>query len=300
MLLKNLIVYRLSEHWAANAEDMETKLAEQALQPCGSFAMESRGWLPPQDEGGYLYSQHRHWLLNLGIEQKILPTSVVRQLAKDRAAELAAQRGRPLGRKEMRDLRDHVTNELLPRALARRSTTRAWVDAQSRLLVVDAGADKKAEEFVEALRRADTELSCRRLDTQRSAGAAMTSWVSTHDAPHGFTIDQDLELQAQNAGKATVKYVRHALEGKEIRDHIASGKAAMRLGMTWKDKISFVLTDELHVKRINFVNIINEQSESDAVEEAERFDIDFALMTGELSLMMKDLIEALGGEKTAA
>ncbi len=300
MLLKNLVIYRLSADWAVKSEDLETKLADQALQACGSFAMESRGWLPPQEEDGrYVYSQSRHWLLNLGIEQKILPTSVIRQMAKERAAEIATQRGHPVGRKEMRDLRDHVTNELLPRALARRTTTRAWIDAQARWLVVDAGADKKAEEFVEALRRADTDLSCRRLDTQRSPAASMTSWLATHDAPPGFTIDQDLELQAQDMSKATVKYVRHALEGREIRDHIASGKTAMRLGMTWKDKISFVLTDQLHVKRVNFVNIINEQTESEAVEEAERFDIDFALMTGELSLMMKDLLEALGGEKAA-
>ena len=299
MLLKNLIVYRLSRKWAVKAEDLEKKLAEQALQPCGSFAMESRGWLPPRGEERFLYTQNRHWLLTLGVEQKILPTSVIRQAAADRASQISAQQGRPVGRKEMRDLKDRVTNELLPRALAKRTTTRAWIDAKGHWLAIDAGADKKAEEFLEALRRAEEDFPCKRLDTQRSAGSAMTSWLSTQAPPKGFTIDQDLELLAQDMSKATVRYSRHPLEGKDIRDHIKAGKSAVRLGMTWKDKISFVLTDELHLKRIGFVDIINENASGDAVDEEEQFDMDFALMTGELSLFLDDLVEALGGEKAA-
>src|SRR4051812_36342021 len=121
MLLKNLVVYRLTKKRIVKAEDLERKLAAQALQPCGGLAMESRGWLPPQGEDRYLYSQNNHWLLTLGVEQKILPSSVVRQAAKDRAAQITAKQGRPVGRKEMRDLRDSITNELLPRALARRT-----------------------------------------------------------------------------------------------------------------------------------------------------------------------------------
>ncbi len=299
MLLKNLIVYRLSKNWAVKADDLEQKLAAQALQPCGSFAMESRGWLPPRDDGRFVYTQNTHWLLTLGVEQKILPTSVIRQAAQDRAAQISAQHGRPVGRKEMRDLKDRVTNELLPRALAKRTTTRAWIDAKGRWLAIDAGADKKVEEFLEALRRAEEDFPCKRLDTQRSAGGAMTSWLSTQAPPHGFTIDQDLELLSQDMSKATVRYARHALDGKDIRDHIKAGKSAIRLGLTWKDKISFVLTDELHIKRLGFVDIIADNAEGDAVDEEEQFAMDFALMTGELSLFLDDLVEALGGEKTS-
>ena len=97
-----------------------------------------------------------------------------------------------------------------------------------------------------------------------------------------------------------MRYARHPLEGKEIRDHIAAGKTATRLGLTWKDRISFVLTDQLHIKRINFLDILNDESAGASTDEAEKFDIDFALMTGELSLLLDDLVKALGGEKTPA
>ena len=299
MLLKNLVIYRFGKKRLPKAERLEEKLAAQSLQPCSSLAMESRGWLPPRDEDErHVWTQHKHWLLMLGVEQKILPTSVVRQAAKDRAVQISAKQGRPVGRKEMRDLRDRITNELMPRALAKRATTRAWIDEEAGLLMVDAGADKKAEEFLEALRRADDDLVFRKLDTKQSPGAAMTKWLAAHKAPGDFSIDQDLELQSADMSKSTVRWANHSLDGKDIRDHIAAGKRVMRMGLTWKDRISFQLTDQLHLKRLGFVDIASDnEGGEEAADEEERFAIDFALMTGELSLMLADLTKALGGEK---
>lgn len=301
MILKNLVIYRLGAKWAVDAEAFEQKLAQQRLLACGAFDMESRGWVPPRDasDDRLLYTQNRHWLLTLGVEEKLLPTSVVRQLARDRAADIALSQGRPVGRKQMRDIRDQVTNELMPRALGRRHYTRCWIDTLNRWLVVDAAADKAAEECLEALRRVEDDFPCKRLETERSPGGAMTRWLRDDDAPGLFSIDQDLELLAGDASKATVRYSRHPLDGKDIKDHIAAGKLATRLGLTWKDRISFVLTDQLHVKRINFLDILNDESSDEPDDAEEKFDIDFALMTGELTQMLDDLVKALEGEKSA-
>ena len=73
-----------------------------------------------------------------------------------------------------------------------------------------------------------------------------------------------------------------------------------RLGMTWGDKISFVLDDKLQIKRLSFLDILKESSEGQAENEDERFDLDFALMSGELARLLDDLVEALGGELPAA
>ena len=297
MWLKNLVVYRLPENRAVDADDLERKLASQPLQPCGGFQMESRGWSRPHDDGRFLYQQQRQWLLALGEEQKLLPASIIRQEALDRAVAIAAEQGRPVGRKQMRDLKAQVTNELLPRALARRRTTHGWIDAGNGWLAVDAAGDAKAEQFTEALRRADDTLVAPRLETQRSPASAMAEWLTRGEAPGAFSIDQDLELRAADASKATVRYARHSLEGREIRDHIAAGKTVVRLGMTWNDRVSFVLTEHLQVKRLAFPNILQRESDAEVEDAGEQFEIDFALMTGELSLMLADLIKALGGEK---
>jgi recombination associated protein RdgC len=109
-------------------------------------------------------------------------------------------------------------------------------------------------------------------------------------------IDQDLELQTADKTKATVRYVRHPLETKEIQAHLSSGKYPTRLGLTWNDRIAFVLTDKLQIKRVEFLEMVKEKSDDETVSPQEQFDIDFLLMTGELTQMLSDLREALGGE----
>lgn len=297
MWFKNLVVHRLAAGWSRKAEDFEAKLAAQPLQKCGGFEMESRGWVPPQHDGQYLYQQNRHWLLALGFEQKLLPSSVIRQVAEEQVAAMEAMLGHPIGRRQKRDIKEKVTAELLPRALSRRRTMHAWIDAANGWLAIDAAGEPKAEQFMETLRKTDEDLPATRLETQMSPSACMTRWITAGEVDGPFTIDQDLELRAPDTTKATVRYARHSLEGKDIRDHIAAGKEPIRLGLTWNDKISFVLTGELHVKRLSFLNIVERETAEELDNEDERFDIDFALMTGELSKMLADLVAALGGAK---
>jgi recombination associated protein RdgC len=93
-----------------------------------------------------------------------------------------------------------------------------------------------------------------------------------------------------------VRYVRHALEADDVRRHIAGGKQCTRLAMTWADRISLVLTESLAIKRVTPLDVLKEDSEGMSKNDDERFDSDFALMTGELAKMLADMIAALGGQ----
>lgn len=300
MRFKNLLVYRLGPQWKVEPRNFENILAGRALQPCNSFEMQSHGWLPLKAGDPFLYSLNRHWLLTMGVEQKLLPASIIRQLAAERAAELEKKQGHSIGRKQMREIKERVLDELLPRALTRRLTTAAWVDPDHRWFVVDSAADAKGERLLETLRKSGNEFPAARLDTQVSPGTAMTGWLAKGEISPDFTIDQDLELRAGDANKATVRYVRHGLAGKDIQAHIAAGKVATRLGMTWKDRISFVLTETLQIKRITFLNLLRQETDQNADNKADQFDLDFTLMTGELSQLLADLTQLLGGDKPAA
>ena len=296
MWFKNLVAYRLPAG-AGEADDLDRKLASQALQPCGGFQMESRGWVCPHEDGLFVHRQNRQWLIALGEEQKLLPASVVRQEAEDRAEVIAREQAHPLGRKQMRDLKAQVLNELLPRALVRRRQTRAWIDAAGGWLAVDTSGEAKAEQFMEVFRRSEDSITARRLETERSPASALASWLVEGDAPGAFTIDQDLELRANDGSKATVRYSRHDLGGREIRDHLSSGTTVVQLGLTWNDRISFVLNDQLQIKRLSFLDILKREGDAEVENDDEQFELDFALMSGELSLLLRDLTAALGGEK---
>jgi len=104
-------------------------------------------------------------------------------------------------------------------------------------------------------------------------------------------------LRSSDQGGATVRYVGHALEANDMRRHIEAGKQCMRLAMTWNDRISFVLTPSLTIKRVTPLDVIKEATDPTAQNDDERFDSDVTLMTGELARMLTDLVDILGGER---
>ncbi len=301
MWFKNLQIYRLSDEWHWDNASIAEKLAQGSFRSCGTMDMQSRGWIPPRgNDGELLVSINRQWLFALGIEQKLLPGSVIRQYTQARIDELETQQGYKVGRSQARDLREQITAELLPRAFVNRRIVYVWVDPINRWLVVDAASPVKAEEVLEHLKLSLGDLPLKLLRTKLAPGTAMTGWLAENQAPGAFMIDRDCELRASGEEKAVVRYVRHPLDdkdiGNEISRHISIGKAVTRLALTWRDKISFVLTEQLQVKRVAFLDILKEQAEQQADNGDDLFEADFALMSGELAPMLSELVAALDGE----
>jgi recombination associated protein RdgC len=301
MWFKNLVVYRLPADWNVSAAELEERLAQRSLQPCGSFDMQSRGWVQAGPGKRFVHTTSGQHLIALGVEQKLLPASIIRQVAAERATELEQQQGYPVGRRQMRELKERVTEELRARALTRRRVTRAWIDPRHGWLVVDAAAAGRADEVIETLRDTLGTLAVQFMETQRSLPVSMAAWVALGDAPLRFTIDQDLELQAADQSKATIRYARHPLDGKEIRTHLTAGMYVTRLGLTWNDRVAFVLTEKLQVKRLEFLLMTKEPAAGEGegqLSAEEQFDIDFTLMSGELAQMLAELSEAIGAQAT--
>jgi recombination associated protein RdgC len=298
MWFKNLQIYRLPAPWAFTPEQLEAALAPQSFVPATSNELLRQGWDSPRGNGILVHTVNKQMLIQLGTEKKLLPGSVINQVAKAKAAELEEAQGFAPGKKAMKELKERVADELLPRAFSIRSNVFTWIDPVNGWLVVDAASPAKADDVIKLLLKAVDKMPLESLRVQRSPVAVMTAWLETDEAPVGFTVDQDTELRATGESKAAVRYVKHALEADDIRRHIAAGKQCTRLAMTWNDKVSFVLTESLAIKGIKPLDVITEKDTSTRNDE-ERFDNDMMLMTGELSKMMADIVEALGGEAKA-
>jgi recombination associated protein RdgC len=297
MWFKNLQIYRLTAPWTLTSEQLERDLASQTFTPGSSLEMQTQGWTSPRGNGMLVHTVNRQILLQLATEKKLLPASVINQVSKERALELEEQQGFKPGRKQMKEIKEQVTDELMPRAFSIQRSTRVWIDPVNGWLVVDAASASKADEVFKMLLKSLESLPFAAVHTERSPVAAMTDWLASDEAPGGFTVDQDTELRANGEGKATVRYVRHTLEADDVRRHIAAGKQCTRLAMTWTDRVSFVLTESMTIKRVAPLDVLKENDDAVMQNEDERFDTDFALMTGELAKMIGDLVEALGGEQ---
>lgn len=296
MWFKNLQLYRLSLPVNLTAESLNQALAKLVFSPSTSMDMQNQGWASPRDNDLLVHAVNGQMLIMLGTEKKLLPASVINQVCKAKAAELEEQQGFKPGRKQMKDLKEQVTDELLPRAFSIRRNTWAWIDPVNGWLVVDAASPARADELLKPLLKVVNDLPLHSLRVAQSPVAAMTSWLAADEAPAGFSIDQDTELRSAGEDKAAVRYVSHTIDPDDVRRHIAAGKQCTRLALTWADRISFVLTESLAIKRVTALDVIKENSDSKMHNEEERFDSDFVLMTGELNRMLGDLVAALGGE----
>jgi recombination associated protein RdgC len=300
MWFRNLQCYRLPRAWRVSADELEEQLGRRRFQPCGSQDLEVRGWASPTGDDSLVHRVGGQWLIALGVEQRLLPASVVKQEAAERAEELALQQGYKPGRKQMKDLREEITREFLPRAFTRRRKVFVWIDPVDGWLGIDAPSQTRAEDVLEVLRQTLDSLPLALLRTERSPTAAMADWLAGGEAPAGFSIDDDCELRSVTDERAAVRYVRHSLDGDEVRGHLAGGKMPTRLALTFDDRVSFILTEKLEIKRLDFLDVVKESLEAADTEDAQAlFDAGFALMSGELRRLLPALLEALGGETVA-
>lgn len=297
MWFKNIFIYRLPADFKLSVATLQEKLALKPLMPCSGLDKQSLGWVSCRGDDRLVHIAGKHMLFALGVEQKLLPATIINRFAKERVADIEAQQGYKVGRKQLKDIKQAVNDELLPRAFALQRTTYAWLDRVNGRLIIEAASSVKADELLELLGKTVDNFPVHLLQTKLSPVAAMTGWMAAETAPVGFTIDRELELRSGDENKSTVRYANHALEGKEILSHISGGKRVTRLAMTWNDRISFVLNEHLQIKRIDFLEIIKEESSKVADNEDEMFELDFTLMTGELAKMLTTLIDALGGEE---
>jgi recombination associated protein RdgC len=295
-VFKNVIVYRIGPGWSASVAQVEDSLEGARFVACGASQEKSMGWVEPRGEahGPLVESVGGQLILQLMIETRALPASVVNRKTRERVARIEASTGRKPGKKETREIKDDIRLELLPMAFTKESSVWVWIDPDERLLVIDAGSQARADEVVTLLVKSLAGLAVTLLNTSVSPTVAMSEWLITQEPPPGFSVDRECELKAADESRAVVRYARHPLDTDEVRQYVESGKLPTRLALTWDSRVSFVLTEGLQLKKLAFQDVVFEGAGKD-----DGFDADAAIATGELRKLLPDLLAALGGELTA-
>lgn len=295
MWFKNLRFFRLHPDW--NADTIDEQVAKKAFSPGSSQDPSSIGWAAAADHTDLVHRVQGQLLLSAKSEKKLLPSTVINQVAKARAKDKEEEQGYKVGRKQMKELKEDLITELLPKAFSIERYVSVWIDPENRWLAIDAAAAATADEVMGLIAKTFDVFPALPIYTEQSPAAAMTSWLASFQVPYPFSIDQDTELRASGESRSVVRYARHNLDSDEIRHHISDGKQCTRLALTWADKISFVLTEGLELKRLAPTDLLTDQQEDSSQDEAFTFDADFLLMCTELNVLIHELLDALGGEK---
>lgn len=297
-MFKNAMIYRIVNRVDVYPNVIEDALQATAFTPCGLTQQQSVGWTPPRsiENGPLLEFISGQWMMRLTVESKKVPAQVLKDNVDKACADIEHMTGHKPGKRERKELAEDVLLALLPHAFPARYSVNVWMDRENGILVLDCAGQSKADMVTSQLIKAFDGLTLQLVNTSTSPAGAMARWLTEKEPPTGFTIDRECELKAGDESKAVVKYGRHALDIEEVAQHIAHGKMPTKLAMTWDDRVSFVLTEGMQIKKIAFLDVVMESNQDANDDKGDAFDADVAILTGEFAKLIPDLIEALGGE----
>jgi recombination associated protein RdgC len=296
----NLSLLRFTESFTLSASELEDKLRSGRFHACTSLQPSSYGWVSPvgkKDGAPLIHAAGGRFMLCAQMEEKILPASVVNEILAEKIAEIEESKGTTVRKKELDAIRDEIIHDLLPRAFSFSRRQYAYIDPKAGWLVVDSASAKKTEELASWLRRCLGSLPVALPAVNGRPAAIMTQWLADGVAPIEITVEDECELRSPDEEGASVRCKKHNLDTPEIHLHLEAGKEAVKVALTWNNRLGFVLDDTLGIKRLRFLDLVQERAaETECEDEAARFDADFVIMADELAAFLPGLMKLFGGE----
>jgi recombination associated protein RdgC len=299
MWFKNLSIFRLTEHFTLSPTDLEQKLEALRFRHCGHHEEFTFGWTSPlgKTSAQLVHSANGFMMICGKKEEKVLPAAVINELVQEKILETEDQQGRKLSKKERTAIKDELIFELLPKAFTFSRKVYAYIDPKGDWLIVDAASAKSAEDLLSLLRKCLGSLPAAPLNTIDKPATTMTQWLLTNQTPDDITIEDECELRSPEEEGGIIRCKRHDLALPEIKNHLDTGKEVIKLAISWADRLSFIIDENLSIKRLRFLELIQDQlADIETGSEAEQFDADFSIMSMELSNFLPRLLELFGRE----
>ena len=258
---KNAIIYLLPDGWQPEA-GLNEKLGQAAFTPCMGLDWFSEGFAAPVAFSPELvFPADYTWRVALKKEEKVLPAGVIRDILDERVVEIQNAEARNVGRKEKQELKERITDDLLPRALTQSRRTEAIFDTKHGYLLVNNAAAAKAENLLTKLREALGGLKVEMPHTHESPSSLMTEWLLQGHAEGGFELGYNVLLQGVGDVEPKVKISKKDLTTAEVIKHAQNGMQVVELELEWREQISFTLTKDFTLKRIQFLDVLQEEEE---------------------------------------
>jgi recombination associated protein RdgC len=280
MYFKAITFYRFSTVVPA----LDAVLRAHPLKPVGPLSMSSRGWVSPYGAEGTLLAQDqgKNTLVTLGGEDRILPAAVVNKVLAERLALAEQARGRKLGSRARNQLKDDVVAELLPRAFVQPYRLSAHISRSHGFIAVDTGSAKQAEDLCSSLRLALTTFPALPLHANIPPSAVLTGWLAVDGGlPKGLRLGEEAELVDPGDSTVTVKVRNLDLRSDEIINHLNTGMQVKRLGLVLNDRLTFVLDENLVVRKLKI--LVELAADPDSMEA--ELDARYAVLIGEVSAL---------------
>lgn len=294
MFFRNLTVFRFPA--STKLDDLDTGLDECQLKPVGPLELSSRGFVSPfgRDSEVLAARQGDAIWLTVGGEDRLLPGAVVNDMLARKLDEIEQKEGRKPGGRTRKRIKDELITDLMPRAFIKPSRTDALLDLEHGIAVIDSSSRKSAENVCSEIRRALGSFPALPLNAEVAPRSILTGWVAGEPLPDGLSIGDECELRDPVDQGAVVKVQRMDLHSDEIARHLETGKQVTRLALSLDDHVSFVLGEDLVVRKFKLLDGAVDQLDNNNADDARaEMDARFALMSAEVKRLFAVLESAL-------
>ena len=293
MWFKNLYFFAFTKPFKWTEQELEAHLSEHLFTPCGSTELSHFGWVNALGKHGEttVHGGSGNFLLCARKEEKILPAPVIKDMLEAKITQLENEQSRSATKKEKEQFKEDIIFELLPRAFSRFSDTQAFISPENNTIVINTSSRGKAEDFLALLRKALGTLPVTSFTPDTAPDETMTDWLTEHNLGGQFQLGMEAEFNALGDDGAVVRVKNQDLGSDEIKSHLDADKYVVKLALEWDESLSFILCDDLAVKRLKFFDVIQDQNEDiDSDDVVARLDADFILMAGELNRFITALL----------
>lgn len=232
---------------------LEPALEELAFAPCSEQSMSSEGFVhvigQGTDEAHFTHHYAAGILFAVQSETRIIPPRVVDDRLAQLLDSIEKKEGRRPGSRERKRLKEEVVHDLMAKSFTSKIRTRALLDTERGLLLVDTASRKVADGIVSHLRSAMGSFPCYALSTRQAPAAWMTDLVRSGNLPSKLELGDACVLKGPESAKVTIKNLD--LRGEDVQGHVDSGMFITQVDMVRNDEFSWVLDDALTVRKFN-------------------------------------------------
>lgn len=223
-------------------------------------------------------------------EVKTVPAGAVREMLRERIADIESQQHIKVSKTKRRELADEVQMELLPRVIPKLTRTKAYVDFNTMRLVVDTSSGAVVEDITSVLRKVMLTYPIVTTDADNvmvPISMVLTRWL-TSDAnlPAPFNYGESVKLVAADGEIVTVK--NYGIASPEVRTYLTLGFKVVAIGLIHDNNTLLVLDESLTIGKL-----LSTIVQPVAAPELSADDADLMLMVGEHRELLTAIVDSL-------
>lgn len=291
MWFNNALVY---QYELDTLDNLQSALEEEKLKPCPPHARFIYGWLPPFTDN-MVHEVAGSIMICMGKEERILPRGVVNKILEEKINLIELQQGRKVKRAEKAQLAEDLEFELLPKSFCVQKRLLALLDTVTNRLIINTSSDTQASQL-NALLRKTVGITIEPLACPENLALRFAQWIQhPKTLPPAFQLASDCLLFSIDDEKKRIHCKGYELPAEEVLTLLCQGMAPAEVSLVWQEKIQFTLTQDLVFKKIKsldyLVDDLNDINQLD--EESQRQDAALTLLSGELRLLISELLHGI-------